>query len=124
MQEMQETLVRSLGQEDPLEKRMATYSSILAWRIPWTEEPGRLQSMGLRSQTRLSQPTLPHFVSRKDPVFPSPWVLISAVDMGSYLPALQPPALASPLIPLSWPLTFFPARSFLHFLLLSSGTVI
>ena len=43
---MQETLVRSLGQEDPLEKEMATHSSILAWRIPWTEEPGRLQSMG------------------------------------------------------------------------------
>ena len=43
---MQETQVRSLGQEDPLEKGMATCSSILAWRIPWTEEPGELQSMG------------------------------------------------------------------------------
>ena len=43
---MQETWVQSLGQEDPLEKRMATYSSILAWRILWTEEPGGLQSMG------------------------------------------------------------------------------
>ena len=43
---MQETWVRSLGQEDPLEKGMATHSSILVWRIPWTEEPGRLQSMG------------------------------------------------------------------------------
>ena len=43
---MRETGVRSLGQEDPLEKEMATHSSILAWRIPWTEEPGRLQSMG------------------------------------------------------------------------------
>ena len=43
---MQETQVRSLGWEDPLEKEMATHSSILAWRIPWTEEPGRLQSMG------------------------------------------------------------------------------
>ena len=42
---MQETCIRSLGQEDPLEKGMATYSSILAWRIPWTEEPGRLQIM-------------------------------------------------------------------------------
>ena len=41
-----ETQVRSLGREDPLEKEMATHSSILAWRIPWTEEPGRLQSMG------------------------------------------------------------------------------
>ena len=46
MQEMQETQVRSLGQEEPLEKEMAAHSSILAWRIPWTEEPGRLQSMG------------------------------------------------------------------------------
>ena len=43
---VQETQVQSLGQEDPLEKEMATYSSILAWRIPWTEEPGRLQSTG------------------------------------------------------------------------------
>ena len=43
---MRETRVRSLGREDPLEKEMATHSSILAWRIPWREEPGRLQSMG------------------------------------------------------------------------------
>ena len=43
---MQETWVQSLGREDPLEEEMATYSSILAWRIPWTEEPGRLQSPG------------------------------------------------------------------------------
>ena len=41
-----ETRVRSLGQKDPLEKEMATHSSILAWRIPWRKEPGRLQSMG------------------------------------------------------------------------------
>ena len=46
VQEMEETWVRSLGQEDPLEEGMATHSSILAWRIPWTEEPGRLQSIG------------------------------------------------------------------------------
>ena len=46
---MLETWVRSLGQEDPLEKEMATHSSILAWKIPWTEEPGRLQSMGSQS---------------------------------------------------------------------------
>ena len=45
---MRETWVRSLGQEDPLEKEMATPSSILAWRIPWTEEPGRLQSAECR----------------------------------------------------------------------------
>ena len=43
---VQESRVRSLGQEDPLEKEMATHSSTLAWKIPWTEEPGRLQSMG------------------------------------------------------------------------------
>ena len=43
---MQETYVRSLGQEDPLEEEMATHSSVLAWRIPWTEEIGRLESMG------------------------------------------------------------------------------
>ena len=45
---MQETQVRSLDWEDPLERERATPSSILAWRIPWTEEPGRLQSMGLQ----------------------------------------------------------------------------
>ena len=43
---VQETWVRSLGQENPLEKKMATHSSILAWRIPWTEEPSGVQSMG------------------------------------------------------------------------------
>ena len=45
---MQETCVRSLGWEDPLEKKMATHSNILAWKILWTEEPGGLQSMGLQ----------------------------------------------------------------------------
>ena len=45
---MRETQVRSLGWEDPLKKEMATHSSVLAWRIPWTEEPGRVQSMGLQ----------------------------------------------------------------------------
>ena len=48
MRKTQEMLVLSLGQEDPLEKGMATLSSILAWRIPWTEKPGGLQSKGLR----------------------------------------------------------------------------
>ena len=46
---MQETWVQSLGQEDPLEKEMATHSSTLAWKIPWTEKPGRLQSIGSRT---------------------------------------------------------------------------
>ena len=46
---MWETWVRSLSREDPVEKEMATHSSILTWKIPWTEEPGRLQSMGSQS---------------------------------------------------------------------------
>ena len=52
---LQETQVRSLDQEDPLEKEMATHFSILAWRIPWREEPGGLQSMDLQSGTTLSK---------------------------------------------------------------------
>ena len=52
---MQETQVQPLGQEDPLEKELATHSSILVWKIPWIEEPGWLQSMGSqKSQTQLS----------------------------------------------------------------------
>ena len=52
---MQETWVQSLGWEDPLEKEIETHSSVLAWRIPWTEEPGGLQSMGSQNiQTQLS----------------------------------------------------------------------
>ena len=51
---MQETRVRSLGWEDPLEKGIATHLSVLAWRIPWTEEPGRLQPMRLHSRIQLS----------------------------------------------------------------------
>ena len=51
---MRETRVKSLGQEDLLDKKMARHSSILAWRIPETEEPGGLQSMGSPSRTRLS----------------------------------------------------------------------
>ena len=51
---VQETQVRSLGREDPLEKGMAAHPSILAWRIPWTEEPGELQSMESQSRTQLN----------------------------------------------------------------------
>ena len=66
MQKTQEMMVRSLGREDPLEEKMATHAGILAWRIPWTEEPGRLQSEGLQSQTGPSmyasiQPVLFYF---------------------------------------------------------------
>ena len=52
-----ETWVGSLGQEDPLEKDMATHSSILAWEIPWTEEPGRLQSMGVTKKSDTTEVT-------------------------------------------------------------------
>ena len=57
MQERQETRVQSLDWEDPLEKEMATHSRALAWRIPWTEEPGELPSTGSQSQTGLSTHT-------------------------------------------------------------------
>ena len=56
---MWETWVQSLGLEDPLEKRMATHSSILAWRIPWTEEPGGLQSWGGKESDTTEQLPLP-----------------------------------------------------------------
>ena len=52
---MQETLVQFLGQEDPLEEGMTTHSSILPWKIPWTEEPGGLQSMGLQESDMTEQ---------------------------------------------------------------------
>ena len=58
---VQEIQVQSLGREDPLEKETATHSSILAWKIPWMEEPGRLQSMAPQRQTRLSNFTLVSF---------------------------------------------------------------
>ena len=60
MQKAQETQVQSLGWEDLLEKEMTTHSSILAWEIPQTEEPGRLQSIGLQSQTQQSTHTEDH----------------------------------------------------------------
>ena len=62
---MRKTRVRSLGWEDPLEKEMAIHSSTTAWKIPWTEEPGRLQSMGSQSRTQLSDFTSLHFKKRK-----------------------------------------------------------
>ena len=55
MQETQETLVPSLGREDPLGEGVATGSGILAWRIPWTEDPGGFQSTGSQSQTQLKR---------------------------------------------------------------------
>ena len=63
IQEIQETQIQSLGQEEPLEKEMATHSSILAWRIPWTEEPGGLPTVHgvAKSRTRLSDFTFTFF---------------------------------------------------------------
>ena len=58
---VRETRVQSLGWQDPLEKEMAPHSSTLAWKIPWTEEPGRLQSTGSQIQTRLSDFTFTFF---------------------------------------------------------------
>ena len=64
---VQETWVQTLGQEDPLEKEMATHSSILAWRIPWTEEPGGLQSMGHKeSDTTERLHTHSHFIEKEN----------------------------------------------------------
>ena len=60
MQETQEIQVRFQGWEEPLEEGMSTHFSILAWRIPWTEEPGGLQSIGLQSWTRLKRLSMAH----------------------------------------------------------------
>ena len=63
---MQETRVRSLAWEDPLEKAVATHSSILAWRIPWTEEPGGLQPTGCKESDMTEQLTLSYFNLKKE----------------------------------------------------------
>ena len=94
MQETQDTWVRLLGQEDPLEKGMATHSRILAWRLPWTEEPGGLQSVGSQSRTRRSNYTATHdncTVSKSLPasgsrtLLPSEsWPLISSFHGGFF----------------------------------------
>ena len=60
MQKMQETWVPFLGQEGPLEKKMATHSSVLSWTIPWTEEPGGLQSMGVTKESDMTEQISTH----------------------------------------------------------------
>ena len=96
--------VWSLGQEDPLEKEMATYSSILAWRFPWTEEPGRLQSTGSQSRTQLSDFTFTssntwmkpqHFFFFSDFVCVHKSLRQSQLRLGGWWPSvsLQPPEL-------------------------------
>ena len=64
MQERQEIQVQSPGQEDPMEEEMATLFTILACKIPWTREPGELQSMGSQSQTRLKRPSNVRFLPK------------------------------------------------------------
>ena len=71
MQEMQKMSVHSLSREDPLEKEMATHSSILAWEIPWTEEPGGLQSMGLQESDTTEWLTLSQYKKGEQPNNPS-----------------------------------------------------
>ena len=81
MQEMQETQVRSLSQKDPLEEEMATHSSSLAWEITWTEEPGRLQSMGSQSWTfaRKVIPNLDSLLKSKDISLPAKVCIVKAM---------------------------------------------
>ena len=78
---MQETWVRSLGQEDPLEKEMATHSSTLAWKIPWTEKPGRLQSMGSQRVGHNSATSHSLSLSLSRCRYPSNWL----VDISKHL---------------------------------------
>ena len=73
MQEMQETRVQSLDWEDTLEEEMATCSHILAWRIPWTEEPDGLQSIGSQSQTQLKRLSMHTYVQCRGCRF-DPWL--------------------------------------------------
>ena len=91
MQEMHEIWVPSLGWEDPLEKEMTTYSSILAWRIPWTEEPGGLQSMGPRIRVFSNESALhmrwPKYWSFSFSISPSnehPGLISFRMDWGVY----------------------------------------
>ena len=74
---MWETRVQSLGCEDPLEKEMPTHSSSIAWNIPWTEDPGRLQSMGSQSRTRLSDFTFTFILTLQPNLSPTRSTLIS-----------------------------------------------
>ena len=86
MQETPETLVQSLGRDDSLEEEVVTHSSICAWKIPWTEEPGRLQSMGSQSQTRLStQKTHTHTVGATSPPPRAPCLACGDSDGNSLL---------------------------------------
>ena len=87
---MQETRVQFLGQEDPLEKKTAAHSSILAWRIPWTEEPGRLQSMGLQ-ESDTTQHLNRHqvYCCATSPCWDSMWSEVGRGTNGSLYPRVK-----------------------------------
>ena len=94
---MQETQVQSLGQEDPLEKEMATHCNILAWETPWTEEPGRRQSLGSLKESDMTLQLNTLVKSCQQPrsqTFPSPAKLLSSLNNLS-LPSLQAPVFSS-----------------------------
>ena len=87
---MQETRVRSLGREDPLEKEMATRSSILAWKIPWTEEPGGLQSMPVEIMAA-PLPTHAHSDTTGGSEAPLSLTAYLSLDLGHPAATLQQP---------------------------------
>ena len=100
---MQEARVQFLGQEDPLEKEMATHSSIPAWRIPWTEEPGRLQSTGLQESHNWE--TKPPPPGKYMPVNLSPWSWNWAYMSLQKFPCALRNLLVLYLLLVSWPLS-------------------
>ena len=83
---MHKTWVQSLGQEDPLEKGMVTYASILAWEIPWTAEPGRLQSMGSQTQTQLSDKHITVQSLSHVQLFATPWTIAHQAPLSMGFP--------------------------------------
>ena len=87
---MRETRVQSLGQEDPLEKEMAIHSSTIAWKIPWTEEPGRLQSM-VPQKVRHDWATFLYVLSRFSHVqlFVTPWTVAHQCPLSMRFPRLE-----------------------------------
>ena len=95
---MQETRVWSLGWEDPLEKEMATHSSILAWRIPWTEEPGGLQSMGSQRVGHNWATSLTHSLTSRQPAsIPTSWEILRQSGEEKVKVAQSCPTLCDPM---------------------------
>ena len=106
IQETQETQVQSLGWEDPLEEEMATCSSILAWEIPWTEEPGGLQSTGHKELDSTEQLTLSLWLVAHYPVHVSVF-MINSVQSLSRVRLCDPMDRSTPGLPVHHPLPEF-----------------